>query len=751
MYYFMKIVCLLVLLVSSIAHGQIVKGVVRDLESREPIPFASVALVSSSEGVLADSVGRFRLISSKALPQTIQITAVGYAKKTWRWSGERTSGEELVVYLEPASLGLSEVVVTGTMKEVRRDESPIPIEIFAPKFFQRNASSNLVENLSFINGITPQVTCNVCHTSSISINGIEGPYTMILIDGMPIVSGLATVYGLMGIPNSMIERIEISKGPASTLYGSEAVAGVINVITKRPDKAPRLSVDHFTTSEGEFNTDLSAAFRVKKASSLIGINHFAYNQIRDVNGDNFTDLPLQNRVSVFNKWNFDRQNNRVASVAARYVYEDRWGGELNWSPEFRGGDEIYGESIFTKRLELLGRYQLPLAAEKVFVDVSFNDHDQNSVYGNSEYIGRQRILFSQVYWDKKLSARHDALLGIAYRRTWYDDNTPATMDPATLGNAPSVIHLPGIYIQDEWSISNHHTLLMGARYDFNSNHGNVWTPRLSYKYSKSPLQVFRLTLGNGFRVVNLFTEDHASLVSAREVVIKNELNPERSYNINANYVWKVPVRSSLLSLDGSLFYTYFTNQILPDYSDPEKIIYDNLNGHAVTRGAALNLDWDFPSGWDIMAGITWIDTYKKEPNELGLIEKTPQILASRFSGTFSVSYTWARPNITFDWIGAVRGPMYMPVFPNDTRPEQSPWYSLQNIQVTKRFKSKFELYGGVKNLLNFIPTEEVILRAFDPFDRLVDINNPNNFTFDPTYSYAPIQGRKFQMGFRWTL
>ncbi|MFN4086168.1 MAG: TonB-dependent receptor [Spirosomataceae bacterium] len=741
---------ILFILLSSTVTAQTLRGVVKDIQTREPVAFAAIGLVDSPQGVVADSAGQFTLVINKTLPVTIQVTAVGYAKKTWRWT-DKNQTQVQEIYLEPASLGLAEVVVTGTMKEVRKDESPIPVDIFAPKFFQRNASSNLVENLSFINGITPQVTCNVCNTSSLSINGIEGPYTMILIDGMPIVSGLATVYGLTGIPNSMIERIEVSKGPASTLYGSEAVAGVINVITKRADKSPRFSIDHFSTTEGEHNTDISTTFRVQKASSLVGINHYAYNRIRDINGDNFTDMSLQNRFSIFNKWNFERQNNRVASLAARYVYEDRWGGELNWTPEFRGGDQIYGESIYTSRMELLGRYQLPFATQKVFWEVSFNDHDQNSVYGNSVYLGRQRVLFSQLYWDKKLGAKHDALIGMAYRRTWYDDNTPATLSVNGEMNTPSIIHLPGIYFQNEWSITDHHKLLMGARYDYNTNHGNVWTPRLSYKFSKNPLQIFRLTLGNGFRVVNLFTEDHASLISAREVVIKNELNPERSYNINANYVWKLPVRSSLLSLDGSLFYTYFTNQILPDYSDPEKIIYDNLNGHAVTRGASLNVDWDFPSGWDVMAGITWIDTYKKEPNEFGIQEKTPQILASRFSGTFSVSYTWAKPNLTLDWIGSVRGPMYMPVFPNDSRPELSPWYSLQNIQVTKRFKSKFELYGGVKNLLNFVPTEEVILRAFDPFDRMIDVNNPNNFTFDPTYSYAPIQGRKFQLGVRLTM
>ncbi|MBC8643502.1 TonB-dependent receptor plug domain-containing protein [Flavobacterium lindanitolerans] len=104
-----------------------------------------------------------------------------------------------------------------------------------------------------VNGVRPQLNCNICNTGDIHINGLEGPYTLVLIDGMPIVSGLSTVYGLSGIPNSLLERIEIVKGPASSLYGSEAVGGLINIITKNPSNAPRFSIDGFSNSWGEVN------------------------------------------------------------------------------------------------------------------------------------------------------------------------------------------------------------------------------------------------------------------------------------------------------------------------------------------------------------------------------------------------------------------------------------------------------------------------------------------------------------------
>lgn len=185
---------------------------------------------------------------------------------------------------------------------------------------------------------------------------------MITIDGMPIVSSLASVYGLFGIPTQLIERVEIVKGPASGLYGSEAIGGLINIITKLPDKAPRFTANIMTTSWLEHNIDAGIRFKAgKKINSLLGVNYFNYQHPFDRNNDHFTDIALQHRISVFSKTNFIRKYNRTASLAGRYFYEDRWGGDMQWNKQFRGTDSIYGESIYTSRWELIGNYQLPLS------------------------------------------------------------------------------------------------------------------------------------------------------------------------------------------------------------------------------------------------------------------------------------------------------------------------------------------------------------------------------------------------------
>lgn len=705
----------------------------------QALEFATVELSELRIGSTTDSLGR--AFFEQVPPGTYEVVAsfVGYfsQKKTVQLS----PGQSLELRFHLSAQTLQEVVVTGALREVRRSDSPIPVDVISPKLFQRNPSPNIFEAVGMLSGVQPVINCSVCNTGDIQINGIEGVYTQILLDGMPIVSGLGTVYGLMGIPNSLIERIEIVKGPAGTLYGSEAMAGQINIITKNSLNAPRFSLDLFGTSWQEYNLDVGLKWKLgKKGASLLGINGFWMQNPADKNADGFTDIAQQKRISVFNKWQWDRPGNRVAQMGARYVREDRWGGQTNWTPAFRGSDEIYGESIYTNRLELFGQYQLPVETP-VFVQVSYNVHDQDSYYGDVRYDARQEIGFVQSYWDKKLG-KHRLLAGAALRHTRYDDNSPATEQvERTL--------LPGVFVQDEWQIGEHDQALGGLRLDWHPEHGAVWSPRFALHRHLTENQSIRAGLGSGFRVVSLFTEDHAALSGAREVVVAEELNPERSWSANLNYDLKIPAERFFIGLDVSAFYTLFLNRILPDYdTDPQKIIYANLDGRAVTRGLTLQLNYSDGLPLRLDAGISYMDVFQRDAEG----EKTVQIRAPKWSGTFSANYTHAPSRLSFDLTGSWFGPQRLPIVPNDFRPEYSPWFALLNVQVSRKFKNGLELYGGIKNLLNFVP-QNPILRPFDPFDRTVDdpVANPFGYTFDPSYNFAPMQGIRGFVGMRWAL
>jgi outer membrane receptor for ferrienterochelin and colicins len=728
------------------AQTGVVSGIVT--HKGEPLPFINVVVVNSTWGTTTDEQGRFIMQNIPVGKQTLRISGVGYQTHTLIVTISYTHATKVEISLIEDVSQLQEVVVTGTMKEVTKMDSPIPIEVYAPSFFTKNPTANIFEALSLVNGVQPQINCNVCNTGDIHINGLEGPYTMILIDGMPIVSSLSTVYGLAGIPNSLVKRMEIVKGPASTLYGSEAVGGVINIITKEPFSVPVFKLDAFGTSIGEYNFDVASGFKVKKAHSLVGINYFHYDQPRDINDDNFTDVTLQKRISLFNKWSFHRNSGKNFSLAARYIHENRWGGEMQWTSDYRGSDQIYGESIYTNRVELIGNYQFNTTSPLHF-DYSYNYHKQDSYYGTVKYMADQHVTFAQLRWNKKIN-KHDLLAGLPIRYMYYDDNTVGTGNGNQ--NAPDITLLPGIFIQDDITLSNKFTTLAGVRYDQHNVHGSIWTPRLSFKFSPDKNNTIRLTGGSGYRVVNLFTEDHAALTGSRDVIILSDLKPEQSWNVNLNYAHNFLMKDGFINLDGSLFYTYFSNKIVGDFlTDPDKIIYNNLDGYAISRGITVNADASVGSGLKIISGITWMDVFQVAENEVeGNSSKIPQLQAPRFSGTFTISQSLAKAKTTIDLTGRVTGPMHLPVVENDFRPAMSPWFALINLQATHTLSDNLEIYLGVKNLLNFIP-ENPLLRPFDPFDRNINVDNPNGYTFDTSYNYAPIQGARMQLGVRWSI
>ena len=446
------------------------------------------------------------------------------------------------------------------------------------------------------------------------------------------------------------------------------------------------------------------------------------------------------------------------TLAGRGVYEDRFGGDIRWERKYRGGNQIYGESIYTKRGELLGSYQLP-TTEKIMLSFSGNVHFQDSRYGTTSYIANQKIAFGQLTWDKKI-AKHDFLVGTALRYNYYDDNTPATEKNGE--NNSEKTFLPGIFVQNEIGFNDKNKLLLGLRYDYNSFHGNIITPRMAYKLKLNDNNIIRLNAGTGFRVVNLFTEDHAALTGSREVIIKSNLKPEQSVNINLNYIKKFNFNNgTFIGIETSAFYTRFSNKIINDYlTDPNQIIYDNINGYAINRGITSNVDINFTNGLKIITGISFLDNRNIENG----ISSIP-VLTEKFTATWNISYKIEPIHLTIDYTGNLYGSMKLPLLNEfDPRTPNSPTHSIQNIQFTHSGFKNFEFYVGVKNLLNFLPKQNntfLIAGSNDPFDANVQYDasgqvlatpqNPYGLTFDTTYVYAQNQGIRGFFGLRYNL
>lgn len=731
---------------------------------REPVGYSIVRETTSGQAMVCDSLGQFALKNLHVGSIAIEVWAVGFERLIADYNLPASGLHGVQLHLQPAAEQLEEVVISGTLNTVSRSDSPVPVELYSSAFFRKNPGPSLMESLGNIGGIRAQNNCNICSTGDIHINGMEGAYTLVLIDGMPMVSSLGSVYGLFGIPRALIERVEIVRGPASALYGSESMGGLINVITKRPDTAPRFSAEWNGTSWLEHQLDVGAAVRVNsKWDMLTGAHYFGFQQPWDRNNDGFTDVTQQSRVTVFQKWQMQRPHQRLFTLSARYLYEERWGGDVRWTAADRGKETYYGESIATHRTEFLGAYQFPLR-EQVRLQWSFVDHRQDSYYGTMPFMGHQRIGFAQMIWDKKVG-HWDGLFGLANRYTYYDDNTIVTAQAdCPEVNAPSREFLPGFFAQSEWTKHTAFRVLGGLRIDYHAVHGPIATPRFALKWKPSEQHILRFNAGSGFRVLNVFSEDHAALTGARRVVVAQDLMPERSLNASFDYQWTWSNRGDRrLVVNTNFFYTHFLNRIVPDYlTDANALIYGNLQGYATNQGLHLSVEGMLSCRWKFNASMTWSDQLL-HVKEDGVARISRPLLAERFSAAWTISHTLDRWPIAIDYTGNLVGPMLLPTLgPLDPRPSASPWWSIQNIQVTYKSAKRLEVFAGVKNLLNWTPDRNLpflIARAHDPFDRDVQFDaqgqaiaspdNPYALTFDPTYAYAPNQGIRLFLGVRY--
>lgn len=723
---------------------------------RKPVAFASVNLKQSNKSTLTDSLGNFSFSGLPTGNYTLEIHCLGFFSNSVQINFPEQSTVQ--IELMQNSDQLDQVVVTGTMKPVYLKESPVKVEVISTQklnSFLPSAGATLMDNITLLPGVQEVTACGVCFTNSISINGLPGPYTAVLMDGSPIYGNLAAVYGLNGIPNMMIDQFEVIKGPNSTLYGSEAVAGVINIITKDPETQPLLSVDLMGTSHLESFGNIALAPKIGKSSGFLGVNYAYINDFDDDNEDGFGDMANMDRISVFSKWNIHRPSGKQFTLAAKYYYEDRRNGVKEFLSNrnyqsIRGNDSIYGESIYTNRAELFGTYVF--SPFNIKLDFSTSYHVQDSYYGSDGYFAEQAIGFLNA--TKQIQAgKHDLIIGLSQRINQYDDNTVATEDQFGK-NKEDLQYIPGVFVQDNLKVSEVFSVLGGLRLDHYTSHGFILSPRLSTKHNFSKWTTLRTNFGTGFRVVNLFTEDHAFITGQRTVEITEALKPEESYNgsVSLNHIYQGFGGSGSIDIEG--YYTYFKNKIYPDYSDPSKIIYENSNGYAQTMGVGASVSQSFriPLAFNLSGNLQLAT--ETEENDEGALETRRIEFAPNWTGVFTMNYQFRKHNLEIAYTARATGRMALPeVYDIDpstgelkTEPRStiSTPFSIHNIQLNKQFKSNFSMYAGVQNIFNY-------QQPVSPLTGFNDPNNPTGFSpfFDTAYNFGPLHGRELYIGVKW--
>ncbi|MBM3421427.1 MAG: PEGA domain-containing protein, partial [Bacteroidetes bacterium] len=349
------------------------------------VPFANIYIKGTTIGVATDETGHYRIINLPVGTHTIIAQFVGYKPSEHKITVQAGETYEVDFELEPDMLGLSEIVVTADRNQKNRQEASTIVNTITPKMFSFTQSVALNEGLAFSPGLRVENNCQNCGFNQVRMNGLEGPYTQILINSRPVFSGLAGVYGMELIPANMIERVEVVRGGGSALYGSNAIAGTINIILKDPiNNNFEFNTSGGLTGLGVKNSGgLSRDYNVGVNSSVVtsdsrsGLSIFGFNRGRqpfDANNDSFSEIAMIDNSTIGARA-FHRFGTR-SKVAFDFfnIREERRGGN--------GFDLPYHEADITEALT----HNISNAA--VTYDKFFRDIDLLSVFFSMQDVGR---------------------------------------------------------------------------------------------------------------------------------------------------------------------------------------------------------------------------------------------------------------------------------------------------------------------------------------------------------------------------
>ena len=742
----------------------------------EHIPFATVTVKGTTIGTAADVTGHFKLTDLPLGKQTIVVSAVGYKPYNAELEFNRNSSVTILVNLKPDNIGIEQVVVSADRNEKSRAESPTIVNSIDQRIFQRTTNVTLSEGLNFSPGLRMENNCQNCGFSQVRMNGLEGAYTQILINSRPVFSGLAGVYGLELIPASMIERVEVIRGGGSSMYGSNAIAGTINLITKDPLANTFSVTGNSSTFGGEGEHGLADDFNLNMNGSFVsddfktGFSIFGFYRKRnpfDANEDGFTELSL-----IKNNTLGARFYQRVAS-RGKITFD-----YFNINEFRRGGNKLHlplheadiSESVNHNIHSGSGTYELLMReADKFSAFFSAQRVDRESYYGArqdlSAYGETNDFTYSTgIQYTRQLNnflfAPAELNMGIEMTGSslkdkklgYYDVEENIHYDNTLI--AHQKLSLKSTFAQLEWKL-NKMVLTTGLRFDNyrvkdeaegNSDiSGNVLSPRINWLYNITHNLQFRIGYAKGFRAPQIFDEDlHIETSGSRQVLHRNDKNLKQessnSYTTSLNYSHDEGNWQYQFLLEG--FYTSLVNPFSNEYGSPDEkgvVIYTRKNAEKGARVTGLNIEFNAaPSGrFQFQSGLTLQNSKYKEEQEFG------ETRFFRSPDRFSYISLSCQPSEKFDIsvTGNYTGPMLVPYFGTElSDPKNGELRTSQsffdagikgayNILVTDNVK--MEIYAGVKNIFNSYQND---------FDYGIDR--------DPSYIYGPLAPRMIYMGIR---
>ena len=744
------------------------------------IPFANVAVKGTTIGTVTDETGHFQLINLPLGEHTIVVSMLGYKPQEKKVDLESNTTIELKFDLEEDVLNLEEVVVSADRSEQKRTEAPVIVNTIGSKIFHSSQSQTLGEGLNFSPGLRLENNCQNCGFSQVRMNGMEGPYSQILINSRPIFSGLAGVYGLELIPSNMIEKIEVVRGGGSALYGSNAIAGTINIVLKDAiTNSYEGGLNYAQTGVGTNGSGGSAAdYSINFNTSVVsnnresGLSLYGFTRNRamyDANNDGFSELaPLGNLTFGAKAFHRFGQRDKLA-IDFFAINEERNGGNMQDYPLH---ERDIAEAV-EHRMKVAG----------IIYEHYIRDYDMLSIYASGQFLNRDSYYGAeQSLSDYGNSRDHTFNMGLQYKAVFGNfslvsgiENTSGFLLDKKLGypdldnaiiSGDSLLSLPhtdntviadqssittGIFAQYELKLKDFKAVL-GARYDHyeirdmayegeESKSGNVFSPRISLMYRILESLQARLSYSQGYRAPQIFDEDlHIETSGSRQVIHRNDpdLKQETSHSVMASLDFNRQLGRVYTGLLAEAFYTRLADAFANEYGEPDEngtVIYTRVNSDGGAWVQGINLEFKLRPAKDIslISGFTLQTSEFEEPQDFGETHffRSPDsygflVLDWDFAGGFCLSVT-----------GRYTGKMLVPYFgtenPEGELRTSEPFYNtgLKIAYTVILNGASVEFSGGIKNILNSYQ---------DDFD--YGINR------DPAYIYGPLAPRTMFVGIR---
>lgn len=714
-----------------------------DEGKKQPLDAAVVKWINTTKGTITDSTGKFTLAMVNITDKRLVVSYAGYKTDTVE-AGELTSVE---VTLHP-NMSTSTINVEDSKKSTYFGNFNSKTEVISSQELVKEACCDLAGCFGRNSSVEVAVTDIITDAKELKILGLEGAYTQLLVDNMPLMTGLNTKYGISSIPGTQIDKITISKGSNSVIQGYESISGIMNVILKDYKTSDRLLLNGFMNSMLEKQFNLNFANPVsKKWNNILTFHTVQKSNVMDDNGDGFLDNPLITRYVLYNKWNFNDTKKRTDfNIAGRYWNEKRVGGQKD--TESHGmvhttGHRLYEQTVKINSFEGYSRFSSEFtetSGVKMYLTSSY--YDQASYYGITKYDAKQTNFSVMGFYEFEFMPRSFLKTGLSYKYLNIDELI-AFEDTTSKSYAGKYIKkesIPGLFAENSLSfLEDKASLMTGIRFDYHNVHKLVVTPRALFRYQPVKTVVFRASIGSGFRTINLFSENSNILASSRDVVISGNLEPEKVLNYGADILFYFGGNDYSGSINIDYYRTDFSNKIIPDYdSNPTEVIFANLDGKAFSNVMQAELSLSLLRNVDLKLAYKYIEL-KYDKN--GVRYEQPFNPKHRILTTFSYTPTSKSWSVSagLNWFGKQRLPSTATNPVQYQLPSESKPYTLVNAQFNKNFKY-FELYAGVENLLNF-KQENPIISADDPFGPY----------FDTSFIWGPTKGREVYAGFRFIL